>query len=238
MRLRRGALALIAGAALLLTGCTLPTQPEATPAYDLEDFEFESFEASYVLLLEEDGDSRLRTTERMTAVFPDVDQNRGIVRSIPTDPSADAIGFRVVEVTDGSGTRRPFELEEVAGFVNIVIAVPEGEFVHGEQTYEITYQQRGVVTRLDEEPQIFFWDVNGSDWQQPFGTVSADIELVGDLASQVYNEPFCVVDSDVDDPDFDCEMRGGEGFYTAEESDLEPGESLRFAIQFWPGTFG
>jgi hypothetical protein len=222
--------------ALALSGCGLPAQPESTPAADIQDFEFDSFDASYVLLRGDDGGSLLRTTERMTPVFPEYDQNRGIARGIPVVPSAAAVGFEVIEVTDGAGTRRPFEIDEVDGLVQIVVAVPEGEFVHGEQTYEITYQQRGVIDGIGES-QRFSWDVNGDGWAQPFGSVSATIELADDLAGRVFGEPFCYVHGN-DDPLDDCTVRGADGLYVADVEDLEPGRSLHVVVEFEPGTFG
>ena len=218
----------------LLSGCTL-VAPEAGAA-DVDDFEIDSFEADYVLLRDEDGGSRLRTTERITAVFPDIDQNRGIVRSIPATPSAEAIGFEIVEVTDGEGTRRPFEVEQVEGSVDVVVAVPEGEFVHGEQTYVLTYQQRGVISDA-LEGQEFSWDVNGTGWAQPFGSVSAQVEIVGDLAASVYSVPFCYVSTSGVEID-DCTVRGGDGLYLVEAEDLGAGDSLHLVVQFEAGTFG
>jgi hypothetical protein len=235
VRLRREALAAAAALALVISGCV----PQSTTP-DVDDFAFDSFSANYTLVRDADGGSMLRTVERMTAVFPETDQNRGIVRSIPVFPDVDTIGLEVVAVTDGDGVRRPFELEEHYDSLAVIVAVPEGEFVHGEQTYVITYQQRGVIESFsgDDGPQIFIWEVNGRDWRQPFGVVSVEVELAGELAGRVYNEPFCYVAADDEDAQFDCAVTGGEGFYDAEQTDLEPGESLHIAIEFQPGTFG
>lgn len=233
MRLRREALAVAAALALVLSGCT-PTANPAVP--DVQDFEFDTFHAQLILLRDGDGGSTLRTIETMTAIFPEEDQNRGIVRTIETYPSADLVGFEMIGVTDGAGTRRPFEIEQTQNVVTIVVAVPEGEFVHGEQTYEITYQRREVIDAYSEV-QHFATDVNGVGWAQPFGTVTADLELVGDLATAVYNEPFCYVRTEWGDPDFECDVSGGEGFYQAVQTDLEPGETLHFYLEFQPGTF-
>jgi hypothetical protein len=229
----RAAAALAAIVALALSGCALS---ERAPSADTQDFEFDSFDAGYVLLRGDDGDSLLRTTERMTAVFPEYDQNRGIRRAIEVFPSAAAVGFEVVEVTDGEGTGRPFEVDEADGLVEITIAVPEGEFVHGEQTYEVTYQQRGVITGIGES-QKFSWDVNGDGWPQPFGSVSATIQLADDLAGHVFGEPFCYIHGD-DAPLGDCSVRGADGLFIAEVEDLEPNRSLHVVVEFEPGTFG
>lgn len=50
---------------------------------DVNDFEFESFDANYRLSLEQDGLSVLRVKETLVALFPERDQNRGLFRYIP-----------------------------------------------------------------------------------------------------------------------------------------------------------
>ncbi len=58
--------------------------PAIAPA-GVEDFEFESFHADYYLDVDEDGRSTLRTVETLVALFPDFDQNHGVLRHIPED---------------------------------------------------------------------------------------------------------------------------------------------------------
>ena len=50
----------------------------------VDDFSFDSFDASYVLGRDGSKNSTLHTTEKLVAKFPEIDQNRGIVRGIPT----------------------------------------------------------------------------------------------------------------------------------------------------------
>ena len=57
-------------------------EPSVTSG-DVNDFEFESFDAKYQLSLEEGGRSVLHVRETLVALFPERDQNRGLFRYIP-----------------------------------------------------------------------------------------------------------------------------------------------------------
>ena len=51
------------------------------PAHaDVDDFTVTSFHADYVLGRDAEGRSTLHTTEEIEVLFPDFDQNRGIIR--------------------------------------------------------------------------------------------------------------------------------------------------------------
>ncbi len=203
---------------------------------DVNDFTIESFDAEYELGRDDDGRSTLRTVERIVAVFPDFDQNRGLIRDIPRLYDGHETDIRVESVTDEYGVERDFETERYGDFLAVTMAVPEGGFVHGAQTYVITYTQRDVA-RLFEDTgsDEFYWDVNGTDWAQPFGRVSARVtlaeELVPALTGQAacYRGPFGVGTR--------CELLEEGGAFTVEELDLLPYENVTFAIGFAPGTF-
>ena len=51
---------------------------------DTSDFSFESFDADYTLTRDAEGYAEMRVVETLVAVFPDFDQNRGILRDIPS----------------------------------------------------------------------------------------------------------------------------------------------------------
>jgi hypothetical protein len=76
-----------------------------------DDFTFESLDVEYFLDRDDAGHSTLTTIETFVAVFPDYDQNRGIVRNIPItyggtdalDPRRVDTGVEIVSVTDEDG---------------------------------------------------------------------------------------------------------------------------------------
>src|SRR5215207_432331 len=72
----------------------------AAPApASVQDFTYDSFEADYYLVRGEGGTSHLYTTEKIVARFPDFDQNKGIVRSIPKADSGIGHDTRVMNVS-------------------------------------------------------------------------------------------------------------------------------------------
>ena len=73
-------------------------------------------------------------------------------------------------VTDQNGTPVFFESYTSGGFVELALGTDE--FVRGVQSYVITYTQQNVVRSFDDTASDeFYWDINGTGWQQPFGRV-------------------------------------------------------------------
>ena len=165
-----------------------PSDAPAVVALDaagagVDDFEFASFDAVYELSRAGDGRSQLHTVETLVAVFPDFDQNRGIRRALVSDYKGHTTGIDIVSVTDGDGVPRDYELgTDDDGFTVLTIAVPQGQYVYGEQTYVIEYTQTDVTsTATDLSDGVtrdeFYWDTNGTGWRQPFAEVSATVRV-------------------------------------------------------------
>ena len=75
----------------------------AVPA-DVNAFSFESFAADYYLDTDAEGRSTLRTVETLVALFPDFDQNRGILRALVNTYQGHPTDISIVSVTDENGT--------------------------------------------------------------------------------------------------------------------------------------
>ncbi len=207
----------------------------------VDDFEFASFDGVYELSRGADGRSRLHTVETLVAVFPDFDQNRGIRRALVQDYKGHTTGIDIVSVTDENGTPRSYDSEvDDEGFLVLTIAVPQGQYVHGEQTYVIEYTQTDVTaTSTDLADGVtrdeFYWDVNGTGWAQPFGEVTATVRVASELRPALTGEAFCYYgyagSSDR------CDITGDDGEFTASARDLFPYQNLTVAISFAEGTF-
>lgn len=185
----------------------------------VNDFEFDSFHAEYWLDTDEDGHSTLRTRETLVALFPEHDQNRGIERAIPNHYRDFPTEIEVVSVTDETGRERPFTTRTDGDFDIVTIAVPEGEFVHGAQSYVIEYLQRDVTAYFsDVGRDEFYWDVNGTGWAQPFHRVSATLHVASELATHLTGDVSC--------------YRGSEGSTNRcqVEQTEEPERGTRFTI--------
>lgn len=238
-RIAAAVTAILLFGAASLAGITPASEWLSSPpahAEDLDNFDIDSFSGEYRLSVDEEGRSSLQTTEHIIAVFPDYDQNRGLIRDLVRVYDGHETGLKVLSVTDENGLPRDFDLEEYGDFLSVIIAVPEGSYVYGEQHYVIEYTQRDV-TRHFEDTGVdeFYWDINGTGWQQPFGTVTARVVLSEQLIAAFDGSVACYFGEMYDSTP--CEFTTDETSITAQVHGLDRGENLSIALGFAPGTF-
>lgn len=217
----------------------LPAQaaPATTLPMSVDDFSFDSFHADYRLGRAGDGRSTLETTETITARFPDFDQNRGFIRAIPRVYNGFSTAITNITVTDETGNPRPFDTERVGDFVEVIMAVPEGQYVHGVQTYVLSYEQEYVTAHFtDTKADEFYWDVNGTDSRQPYGVVSATVTLEDGLTAKTNGDVACYRGAFGSSTPCVIESSSDRSFSVAER-DLRAGENVSIAIGFESGTF-
>ena len=216
------------GSVAALNAAGLPT--------DVNDFTFDSFDASYALSQDSSRRSMLHTNEKLVAEFPSFDQNRGIIRSIPTGYDGHSTHITVKSVTDGSGKPRSFSMGNSGDFTTITIAVPQGQYVHGKQTYVIDYTQTDVTKYFaNTNDDEFYWDVNGTGWSQPFNEASATVTVASPLASKLTGQDSCYRGPDGSTEK--CDVAADNGTITARVEKLGPYEGMTLAIGFTPKTF-
>ncbi|WP_314148703.1 DUF2207 domain-containing protein, partial [uncultured Leifsonia sp.] len=205
----------------------------AAPA-GVDDFTFASFDGDYRLGRDADGHSTLTTVETLVARFPQTDQNHGIRRQLVEDYDGHPTGLTVVSVTDEKGAPRPYESDSGDGILTLTIAADD--YVHGEQTYVITYRQTNVTRYFaDTGDDEFYWDANGTAWAQPFERVTATVHLGPGLAEALQGEASAYRGPQGSTEPATVE-RTADGFrFTADG--LGPRENLTFAIGFAAGTF-
>jgi uncharacterized membrane protein YgcG len=207
----------------------------------VDDFEFASFDGVYELSRGDDGRSQLHTVETLVAVFPDFDQNRGIRRALVPDYKGHSTNIHIVSVTDENGTPRSYESAyDDDGFFVLTIAVPQGQFVHGQQTYVIEYTQTDVTaTSTDLTDGVtrdeFFWDTNGTGWAQPFGEVTATVRVASALRPSLTGEAYCYYG--YEGARDRCEVSTDEGEFTATVRDLTGYQNMTVVVSFEQGTF-
>ena len=210
-------------------------EPQVTSG-DVNDFEFESFDARYHLSLDQSGRSVLQVQETLVALFPERDQNRGLFRYIPDWYEGSPLNTKVFSLTDETGSPRPLETYLEGDFVVVDTAVPQGSFLRGRQIFVLDYSQSNVLREFGEDGiWEFYWDVNGTGWQQEFQSVSVSIEIDGRLAGDLLdNQMRCYVG--VYAATQNCEIttqESGPGFVVrAEAEGLGPGETITVAIGF------
>lgn len=249
---------LAANAAVLSPVAAAPTTPAAVSSLagsaraalpaDTSDFSFALYAGEYYLGRDDAGHSTLRTVETFVAEFPDFDQNRGIIRAIPNDYDGVPLNTTVESVTDAEGEPVYFETGINGGFTELALGTDE--FVRGTQTYVISYTQQNVVRAFaDTNDDELYWDTNGTGFDQPFGTVAARVHVDPVIVPFLTGNNACytgaqgesgacriVQEADPDAAAPDATVPAGQMF-TAEATDLGPGENLTVAIGFTAGTF-
>ena len=228
-----GALVAVQG---VTTDAAAPRAALAVVPGDVDDFTVESFDAEYRLGRDDEGRSTLHTIERIVILFPEFDQNRGIIRDLVRDYDGHPTDLTVVSVTDDSGQPRSFTTSGSGEFLSVTIAVPEGSFVHGRQGYTIEYTQRDVTRHFaDTGADEFYWDVNGSGWAQPFGRVSARVTVADGLASALTGAAACY--RGYFGSDTGCQIAVDGETVAVDERELGPYENVTLSVGFASGTF-
>jgi len=211
-----------------------PAHHAAASPTTVDDFTFASFDGDYRLSRDAQGHSTLTTVETLVARFPQTDQNHGIRRELVEDFDGHPTGLEVVSVTDQNGAPRGYTSDSSNGVRTLTIAA--GHFVHGDQTYVITYRQTNVTRYFpDTGNDEFYWDTNGTAWAQPFDRVTATVHLGPGLAGALQGEASAYRGVQGSTQKAGVE-RTGDGFRFSAEG-LGPRENLTFAIGFAPGTF-
>lgn len=223
----------IAGATTSATAASAAPLAAATPT-SVDDFTFASFDGDYRLGRDAQGHSTLTTVETLVARFPQTDQNHGIRRELVEDYDGHPTGLEVVSVTDQNGAPRSYTSDSSSGVRTLTIAADH--FVHGDQTYVITYRQTNVTRYFpDTGDDEFYWDTNGTAWAQPFDRVTATVHLGPGLAGALQGEASAYRGVQGSTQKATVE-RTGDGFRFSAER-LGPRENLTFAIGFAPRTF-
>lgn len=202
---------------------------------DVNDFQFASFDGQYRLSTDADGHSQLTTVETLVAEFPTFDQNHGIRRNLVERYDGHPTDLRLVSVTDQNGQPRAYTTESEDSFLSVTIA--DKDFVHGLQTYVITYTQSNVTRYFpDNGADEFYWDTNGTGWEQPFGQVSATVHIAENLVPRLTGMVDAASGGEGASEPAET-SRTSEGGFTFSARNLGSGENLSFAIGFQPGTF-
>jgi uncharacterized membrane protein YgcG len=206
-----------------------------------DDFTFDSWHSDFRLGRSPEGHSTLTTIETIVARFPETDQNHGIRRAIPTHYDGHPTGLRLVSVTDENGTPRASQTETSGdtGDEFLTVTSAADDFVHGAQTYVITYRQENVTLTPDNaSDQEFYWEVNGTGWAQPFGDVSATLTVAPELVSSLTGQTACYQGGAASGaPCAGISTEAGGSRVTATAGSLAPYEGLTLVVGFQAGTF-
>jgi len=235
--------AAVALASLPLLGVAAPASAASAASCDQgddADFSFESYDADFYLDVDENGRSTLTTVETFVAQFPDIDQNQGMRRAIPLEYQGAPTDVEVQSVTDGEGNPRPFETENDDDNEFLLVTSRADECVHGAQTYVFTYTQHNVTRYFaNTDDDEFYWDTNGTGFDQPFGSATARVHVPESLAGALTGETACYRGTEGEQQSCDLattDEDGGTVFTTAAQ-ELAPRENVTVSIGFAPHSF-
>lgn len=217
----------------------LPQPAVADSGSDVSDFTFSSFDGEYTLGRDDSGHSTLTAVETFVAEFPDVDQNKGIVRAIPQGYLGVNLHTDIVSVTDAAGNPVAYDDSETEdGFLQLALGTDD--YVHGTQTYVIEYTQRDAVRAFaDTEVDEFYWDAPGTGWEQPFARAQMRVVVPGDLTGALTGDSACYVGPQGSTTTCEISESSAEGTtqFASTVRALGPGESFSMAVAFEKGTF-
>ena len=206
---------------------------------DANDFTVESFDAHYYLSKDSEGRAVLKVVEEITAIFPNFDQNHGIERAIPKKYQGH------ISYQNDLTVYRNDELEGIASTKDVdgnkVYRIGNSrEYVHGKQVYRLEYSFRDVMrSDLIENSQTLIWNVNGTQWKQNFGRVSATI-FIDEAVAENYRSYDCYFGEygakNTCQP-FSENYYRGQKVLIFSQNNLSAGENLTFVANFKPETF-
>ncbi|MET0990761.1 MAG: DUF2207 domain-containing protein, partial [Lacisediminihabitans sp.] len=217
-----------------LTASAAPTAP--TVRQDVSDFSFVSYDADFYLSRNAEKHGTLKTVETFVAQFPDFDQNRGIIRAIPMDYDGVPLHTAVESVTDAAGAPVNFEETENDGYLELALGTDD--YVHGQQTYRITYTQENVVRYFpDVKNDEFYWDTNGTGFAQSFGSVVARVHIDPSIVDLLDGSAACY--QGVQGSKTTCPITQTDDgqLFTASATDLGPRQNLTVSIGFDAKSF-
>lgn len=202
----------------------------------VDDFRFSDFTAEYYLSRDAAGRSTLKTVERLTAEFPDTDQNHGIERLIPTTYDRHSVALHIDSVKKADGSDWNYTARsDSTGYLTLRIGDAD-RYVHGQQTYVITYTQRDVTKFFaDTNSDEFYWDTNGTAWSQPFDRVEATVHVDEALLPALTGSLGCYRGNFGEANN--CDLRRDGATFRVTEQGLGVNENITLAIGFRPGTF-
>lgn len=204
----------------------------------VDAYSIESWHVSYEIGTDNKGRSYADVVETVTPVFPDFDQNRGLVRGVPLESFGASSKPRDVRVTDETGANVPFWVEEDDTFA--VILIGDDNFVQGKQTYVISYQIRDVIAPFPDEANDktgvdeFFWDLVPLERKQAIDSFAAEITFTEDLAAELTGSMRCYQGGEGSENP--CKITAEDDTVTIPAVPLKRGEGVTVAVGLNSGS--
>lgn len=206
----------------------------------VNDFVIEKFKVDYYLSKGNDGRSILKTVEKITARFPDSDQNHGIDRQLFKTYDNHSTNLKVISITDEAGSPIEYTTPKNKKHPNVLYLKIGNQdiFVHGLKTYVITYTQRDVTKYFSNtNDDEFYWDTNGTEWKQLFKNVSATVHLDSSVANDFNKNAECYFGKEGEKHKCITKYFDNGAILFTTLSSLKSYENMTIVVGFKPHTF-
>ncbi|MBR3135204.1 DUF2207 domain-containing protein [Candidatus Saccharibacteria bacterium] len=207
------------------------------------DFYFEDAQFDYYLSKAEDGSSKMKVKEILTAVFPDTNQNHGITRVIPyTNQNGKNLTMKSSTHLDLSVTRNGqpepvAKIENQSNYGSFIVYVGDANsYVHGKQVYVLEYEFENVITEFDGYQELY-WDTNGTGWSQKFNSLTANLHFANDIKIPSTDNTWCYVGRHGSNNQSRCKINNISDGLSFKTENLKSSENLTMAVKFPAGTF-
>lgn len=226
---------ILSTAILLFLGClfiSLPARampPTAT---------IESFNAQYHLKRDAQKVPTMDVEEQIVVRFTEGVSSHGIERAISESYKDQSLGLKITGLTSTAPSGGKYSTYQSNG--NLVVRIGDpGEYVTGTQTYTLNYSLRNPIAFFNDHDE-FYWNINGTQWSQPFSLITAELHVPDELASQLKAGQFCYVGAQGSTSQ-DCmvtrSQQGNETIIKAVAQDQPAGSNLSMVAAFNSGTF-
>jgi len=199
------------------------------------DFSISSYAIDYSLGRDNEMRSVLKTKETIVAQFPKIDQNHGIERAIPREYDGHPTSLDITSVTDETGKEWNYSTKSQSKLE--VLRIGDSDtFVKGKKTFVIEYTQRDVTkTFANTKSDEFYWDTNGTDWRVPIDNLSVTLHIKPSIVKSLTDNAACYQGRAGSDDM--CQITKSGSTFSANATDIKPGENITLSIGLEAGTF-
>ena len=211
----------------LVAGALLPS----SPAVAVNNFTITDYSVSMELGRDSERRSSLRTVETITADFPSTNENHGLERVMVKEYDGHKTDLTIESVTDENGTALPYQWNGDA------LRIGDADtYVHGLNTYVITYTQRDVTKHYsDTAKDEFYWDVIGVEWRVPIAQARVQLRIAPELRDAIKTDLQCYVGRAQSTDK--CQASEVDGVYTVTAQNIAKYSGITIALGFDSGTF-
>ncbi len=194
----------------------------------------QSYRVQMKLGRDDEKRSTLDVVETLTYKFPTFDLKHGATRDFVKEYDGHSLSFKLKSVTNEKGKPLSYHWSD-----NSLRIGDADKFMHGENTYIISYSMRDVTRYYeDNDRDEFFWDMVGLELSDPLSNVSVEVEMSPELAEARVGQAYCYFgEIGATNQCPNLEGRDGGTALATSFDYLGTNKGVTMAVGFKPGTF-